>query len=164
MLGHQGRVGEAEHGWRVVEHDVELVGFGQLGHQLVHALGAEQAGGVGWAGTGRDHAPVVVALHRLQHITPIQIGFGEQVAEAGEVVEAEAVVQLWFAHVGIHQQHPLTHFREGFGQQGIHQGFAFCRQGAGEGQGAQGLVAAEEADAGEEVAEGFLVEETLVAR
>ena len=45
----------------------------------------------------------------------MQIGFGEQVAKAGEVVKAETVVNLGFAHVGIHQQHPLAHFREGFG-------------------------------------------------
>ncbi len=43
---------------------------------------------------------------------------------AVEVVDAEPVVQLGFAHVGIHQQHPLAHFREGFGQQGIDQRFA----------------------------------------
>ena len=74
------------------------------------------------------------------------------------------MVHLGFAQVGIHQQHPLAHLGNGFGQQHIGEALAFGGQGAGESHRAQGAVGIEKAQGGVEVAQGFLVEETLVAR
>ena len=125
VLRHQGGIGEAQHRGRVVEHQVELAGVGQFAHQISHVGGAEQAGGVGRSAAGGEHAPAVVAGHRLDGLTPVQIRFGEHVGEAGEVIEADAVMHLRLAHVGIHQQHTLPHLRERFGEQHVHQGLAF---------------------------------------
>ena len=73
------------------------------------------------------------------------------------------MVHLGFAQVGIHQQHPLAHLDNRFGQEHVGEALAFGRQGAGEGYRTHGPVGVEEAQGGEEVAQGFLIEETLVA-
>jgi len=133
VLSHQGGIGEAEHRWGVEQHEIELTAAGEIGHQLMHALGTEQASGIRRTPAGGDHAPVVVAVHALHDLAPVLALLGEQVAQTGEVVDPEAVMHLRFAQVRVDQQHPLAHFRERFGQQHIHQRFTFRRQGAGEG-------------------------------
>ena len=72
------------------------------------------------------------------------------------------MVHLRFAHVGIHQQHPLPQFTEGFSQQHCHQTLALPGHRRAQGNGAQRRFGAEEAQAGVEVAEGLLVEEALI--
>ena len=116
MFRHQGRVGEAEHGGGVVENKVEVTAAGQPINELLHAGRAQQPGGIWWPPAGGDHAPAGIVGHRLHGLAPMQVVVGEQVAESGEVVDAEAMVDLGFAQVGIDQQHPLPHFRDGFGQ------------------------------------------------
>ena len=88
---------------------------------------------------------------------------GEQICQPLEIVEPKAFVQLRSAQVGIHQQHFLTEFGQGFGEQHIHQRLAFRGERAGEGNRFQGAFAVEKAQGGVKVAEGFLVVEALVA-
>ena len=164
VLGGQHGIRQAQHGRGVVDDQIKLARLADLLGHLMHPGRAEQPGGIGRPPARGDHRPAGMVLHRLHGIGPVDVVFGEDVGEAHQVVEAEPVVHLGLAHVGVNQQHPFAHLREGFRQQHVDQGFAFVGNGAGEGNGPQGPVGIEEAQAGEEVAEGLLIEKTLVAR
>ena len=127
LLRHQRRIRQPQGRWRVVDHQVVVIRCGKRLHQLGHALGTQQPGRVRRPPAGGDHIPAAVVGHRLNAAAPVAGLIGEQVAQAAEVVQADAVVQLGLAQVGIHQQHPLAQLAQGFGQQHRHQALALRR-------------------------------------
>lgn len=95
----------------------------------------------GGAAAGADHASVLVPGHAPCHLAPVLAVVGEHVGEAGEVIDAEAVVHLRLPQIVVDQQHPQADIGECFGEQHIHQRFAFSRKGAVEGYRSQRPIA-----------------------
>ena len=162
MLGHQSGIGQTEGRRGVHDHQIIATSADDIPHQLAHALGTEQPRWIGRLAAGGEQIPASETAHRLDHRAPVERFIGEQVAEPAHVVQTQAVVDLRFAHVRVHQQHPLAHFTEGLGQQHHHQALALRGDRGGEGDRADRLVAVQEAQAGGQVAEGLLILEFLV--
>ena len=149
LHGHHHAVGHREQRRGVDDDDVRRLA--QRQQQVRHRLGAEQLAGVRRGRPAGQHQQRLVApaLHHVAHLHVADQHVGQ--ADAG--VQAQVLVDLRAAQVGVDQQHPPARLGERDGQVAGEGGLALALQGAGHRDDAGRLVDVHEAQVGPQLAD-----------
>ena len=127
-LGDHQTVGHGIYRRQVEDDEVKILGQGA--DHGAHAIGAQQLRRVGRHVAGGDDLQVFQQAHILDNV-PLPAQTRQQIGQTRGRVDGQTAGQIGPPHVRLHQQHPLSGFRDGIGQVDGRGAFPFAAGAAG---------------------------------